>query len=290
MKYKPVLKWAGGKRSILNLIENRLEKLDTQNATFFDLFAGSGSVAFHVADMFDHIVINDTNEELYNLYTVIKDDPISLIGNLEKLKSSHSKDQYYEIREWDRSSEYKKIHKSDERAARTIYLNKTCYNGLYRVNSKGQFNVPIGRYENPKINDFKNIQTLSDILKLKFTICNSDFSHLKKHLKTGDVVYLDPPYDKENSSSFVSYTSKKFDVYDQERLKDFFDELTDMGVYACLSNSATEKIKDLYKEYIDDDSYITVQRNISSKGDSRIRAEEILIDNFNFIKEKAKCL
>lgn len=278
--YKPLLKWAGGKRSINDLIEKRILTLETESATFFDLFVGSAAVAFNLEKHFKKVVINDTNEEIVNVYEVVKFQPQKLIRLLQELKENHSSDQFYNIRAWDRETDYKINYSKLKRAARTIYLNKTCYNGLYRVNLKGQFNVPIGRYENPNINDFENINNVSSALKTKYQIFNSDFSHLRKFIKSGDVVYLDPPYDKENKTSFIEYTSKRFDVYDQERLADFFEDLTNMGVYVILSNSTTDKIKKLYKKYINGLSYIKAPRSIGASKKSRIQIDELLIDNF----------
>lgn len=282
---KPILKWAGGKRNIVNLIEERISILDTEESTLFDLFAGSASVAFHLNKRFKLVVINDTNEELYNLYNVIKKDHKNLINKLKYFKENHSKNQFYDVRAWDRTEEYKKKYSNTERAARTVYLNKTCFNGLYRVNSKGEFNVPMGKYKNPMINDFKNIENVSKFLKKDVVLKNHDFYLLKNMIKPGDVVYLDPPYDKENEGSFAEYTKNNFDIYDHERLKDFVDELTDRGVYVILSNSATEKIKKLYKNYLKKSSLIKVRRIVGFRLETRKKVDEILLDNFEKVNQ-----
>jgi len=284
---KPILKWAGGKRSIINKIENKINQVLSEEATLFDLFTGSGSVAFSLERSFNKIVINDTNEELINLYLNVKDHVGEIIKILEVLQEEHSKELFYKVRSWDREKNHQHKFSPVQLAARTIYLNRTCFNGLYRVNLKGQFNVPMGNYDNPRINDFENLNKVSDLLKSKkIDIKNSDFTHLKSSIKPGDIVYLDPPYDKETSSSFVEYTKKSFDRYDQERLKDFFDELTDKGVYVILSNSATDRIKELYQEYIDEDSYIKVNRSVGANANTRKKSTEILIDNFRKVCKK----
>jgi DNA adenine methylase len=283
---KPILKWAGGKRSIIDKIEHKIKEVVKKDSTFFDLFTGSGTVVFYLEKHFSKVVMNDANDELINLYDNVRSNVEAIIKLLEKLKKNHSKEQYYQVRAWDRKSDFRQDYSSFELAARTIYLNRTCFNGLYRVNSKGQFNVPMGRYKNPRINDFDNLRSVSKLLNSgKILIKNSDFTHLKKMIKAGDVVYLDPPYDKETDSSFVDYTNKSFDKYDQERLKDFFDELTLMGVYVILSNSATERIRDLYNEYINEDSYIEVNRSVGASSKTRIKAKEILIDNFRKVNQ-----
>jgi DNA adenine methylase len=281
---KPILKWAGGKRSIISLIEDKVLQLNTKQATFYDLFTGSGTVAFLLSKYFDKIVMNDTNEELINLYKVIKDKPEKLINQLDIFEKKHSKDFYYAVRLWDRDSNNKQLENPVKKAARTVYLNRTCFNGLYRVNSKGQFNVPMGKYKNPLINDSENIKLISELLNDKIKLENHDFSVIKNQLNPGDIVYLDPPYDKENMSSFTEYTKKRFDYYDQERLKKFFDELTEMGVYAVLSNSATKKVLSLYDNYISDGSIIKVRRSVGSKAKTRKKVNEVLIDNFDFVR------
>jgi DNA adenine methylase len=284
---KPLLKWAGGKRAIIPQIESLLKDINLEGKTFYDLFFGSGTVGFSLSDHFEKIIMNDTNYELYNLYNVVEKHPEELINLMTNFSKQHSKDFYYNIRAWDREDEFLNNYSEVERAARTLYLNRTCYNGLYRVNSKGQFNVPIGKYKNPKINDFENIRKISRLISEKIKFENHDFQIFSKIVEPGDVVYLDPPYDKNNNSSFTEYTRKRFDYYDQERLRDFVDDLTEKGVYVILSNAATSNIKRLYAEYITKDSFIKVRRSIGSKTTSRIPAEEVLINNFQKVKKNA---
>lgn len=280
---KPILKWAGGKTVILDAIEKKIDQIESKDSTFYDVFAGGISVSLRLHNKFKSVVINDKNEEIINVYQVVKNNYKKLIELLEVHKLNHSKAYFYKIREMDRDSSYDELNKI-QKAARTIYLNKTCYNGLYRVNSKGQFNVPIGRQTKLSIYDKENIQSLSDVLK-KFKIRNEDFSVVLKECKAGDVVYIDPPYDKLNKNSFIEYNEKKFDWYDQRRLKTEIDILTKRGVYVIASNSYTERIATLYKNYITEESIIKVKRSIGANERSREPVEEILIDNFDKVRK-----
>ena len=280
---KPALKWAGGKTAILNEIDKRISQINTKECILYDVFAGGASVPIKFHERFKSIVINDTNRELYNVYMTIKFEPESLMRLLTEHESHHNHDYYYKIREWDRLVDYTSVDRV-AKAARTIYLNKTCYNGLYRVNSKGYFNVPIGRQKRTKIFDKDNILELHKVIK-KFDIRNNDFSVVIKECKSGDVVYLDPPYDKINQNSFVGYNASRFDEFDQERLKREIDDLTARGVYVIASNSYTTRIAELYKDYIKEDDIIFVKRSIASKSISRKPIEEILIDNIDKVNE-----
>jgi DNA adenine methylase len=280
---KPVLKWAGGKASILHEIEKRLAKIDTSNATLFDIFVGGASVSLKFENKFNHVVINDKNKELKCVYDVIKSDSEALIKQLKEHSNRHSHDYYYDVRRQDRLEGYKD---KDEvfKAARTIYLNKTCYNGLFRVNRSGYFNVPMGRQKTLNIYDEENIRELSEIFN-KFDICNSDFYLVLKLCKAGDVVYIDPPYDKINASSFVQYNAIAFDEFDQKRLVDAIDELTERGVYVIASNSYTKNTSELYKDYMNEDSIIMVKRSIASNNLSRVPVKEILVDNIDKVNK-----
>ena len=282
---KPVLKWAGGKTVILKEIEKRLNNIETNHVCFYDVFAGGASVIIKFHNKFKKCVINDTNKELKHVYDSIKKNSIELISLLDRHAQNHSHDYFYKIRLMDREMIYETM--SDvEKAARTIYLNKTCYNGLYRVNSKGEFNVPLGRQKNISIYDAVNISELSKILQ-NVEILNKDFSVVLKECKAGDVVYIDPPYDKINNLSFVEYNVSRFDEFDQERLKREIDELTEKGVYVIASNSHTDNTAKLYKDYITENSIIKVKRSIASKNSSRQPVEEILIDNIEKVNKNA---
>jgi len=279
---KPVLKWAGGKTVILKEIDKRLSKIDTKNARFFDVFTGGGSVTIRFHDKFKNTIINDVNKELKFVFEAIKYNPFDLMILLDKHEINHTHDYYYEVRKLDRDLSYSGLD-NISKAARTIYLNKTCYNGLYRVNSKGQFNVPLGRQTRLNIYEKENLLNLHEAMK-NIEIRNQDFSVVIKECKPGDVVYMDPPYDKINEQSFIEYNVSRFDEFDQERLKKEIDELTRKGVYVIASNSFTDNTAKLYEDYITEESIIYVKRSIASKNASRVPIKEILIDNINKVR------
>lgn len=274
-----ILKWAGGKAKVLQEIEKRLDKIETKDSTFFDLFCGAGSVSFRFQDRFKKVIMNDINEDLINVFNCVKNDFKHIITLLQEHEKSHSHDYYYEVRGWDRLENYS-ILAAEDKAARMIYLNKTCYNGLYRVNSSGYFNVPLGRQSTLKLFDQNIMASVSNKLS-KIEILNKDYTVVLDKCKRGDVVYLDPPYDLINSSSFVGYNSKVFDKFDQERLLLDINKLTRRGVYVIASNALTDRIKALYNDYIKEDSIIYVGRSIGSNGKSRYKVPEILIDNID---------
>ena len=272
IEISPFLKWAGGKRQLLPEIKKYIP--DNIN-TYYEPFIGAGAVFLDLQP--SKAVINDINYELINCYKVIRDKPEELILELSKFKNTE--EDFYRIRNWDKEENYKK--RSDaEKAARTIYLNKTCFNGLYRVNSKGFFNVPYGKYKNPAFVNKENIDNLSKYLKsADITLLNKDFEEVLKDADKGDFVYFDPPYFPLNkTSSFTSYSKDGFTEKDQIRLKEKIDELTDNGVLCLVSNSCCDFIKDLYKKY--EIIEISAKRNINSEGSKRQPVKEVLIKNF----------
>lgn len=282
---KPILKWAGGKSDLLPLIREKVLSIDKKDFSqqFFDVFGGGASVTLEFHRDFKMVYFNDTNSELIELYKVVKDKPKELMVILKFHQENHSKDYYYNIRSLDRDEKYNNLS-SLERSARMLYLNKTCYNGLYRVNLKGQFNVPIGRPMNRKIFEHDNLMNFHKAFQ-NVNITNDDYSLVIKKAKTGDIVYLDPPYDKVNESSFIAYNGKLFDSFDQKRLASDVDDLTEKGVFVIFSNSNTENIRSLYKEYLSGNPYINARRKISSKSNGRILETEILGDNFLKVKK-----
>jgi len=281
---KTILKWAGGKKIIIQKIKERLEKINNkENVTFFDLFAGGGSVSFEFSSMFNKTILNDINKELINVFTVLKTNPNELLALLKEHENNHSKEYYYQIRALDRNADYDNL--SDLiKAARIIYLNKTCYNGLYRVNKNNQFNVPFGRYKNVKIYDENVFFEIHEKLK-RIIIKNEDFSKIVNECKAGDVVYFDPPYDKVNGNSFVDYNANGFNTKDQERLAKAFQKLTKNGVYAILSNSITTRTEELYKDFINENSKIKVRRSISPNAKTINGVAEFLIDNIEQVNK-----
>ena len=270
---KPIVKWVGGKTQLLSEIKKLIP--ESYN-TYFEAFLGGGAVLFNIEPK--KAIINDFNDELINLYQVIKNNPHELIEDLKKHKNE--KDYFYCMRELDRNKEsYKKLS-NIERASRILYLNKTCYNGLYRVNSNGEFNSPFGTYKNPLICDEANILEISNYFnKNNIKILNDDFSIILKYVKANDFVYLDPPYyPLTKSASFTGYNANGFNEADQIRLKEFCDKLNKKGVKFLLSNSNTDFIKELYKEY--DIIIVKAKRYINSNGNDRNNCEEVLIKNY----------
>ena len=227
----PLVKWVGGKRQLmLDLLKN----MPTSFNRYFEPFIGGGALFFELQPY--NAYISDMNEELINLYCVVRDNVYELISDLSKHKIT--KEYYLKIRNLDRTNKYKKLT-NVQRASRFIYLNRTCFNGLYRVNSKGEFNVPFGNYKNPRIVDIDNLLSCSSLLK-NTEIKHADFSKVLEYAKKGDFVYFDPPYVPLNeTSSFTSYTKNGFDMDMQVKLKEVCDELNLKGVNFMLSNSDT---------------------------------------------------
>lgn len=278
---RPFLKWAGGKRQLLPVLRQYVPENFSSN-TYFEPFIGAGAFLFDLQPK--KAVINDANKELVNCYRVIRDNPEELLVITSEHQKKNSKEYFYELRELDRNSNFNDI--SDiERAARIIYLNKTCFNGLFRVNSQGQFNVPYGDHKNPIVADEVVIKAISNYLnKNKIKISNLDFEVSVSEAKKGDFIYFDPPYDPiSDSSSFTGYDLSGFGKNEQQRLKNVCDRLVKRDRKVLVSNSSTEFIKDLYsnKEYY---SIIEVEasRHINSVGSGRGRINELLIfSNYN---------
>ena len=270
---QPVLKWVGGKRQLLPEIE---KYIPSTYKAYYEPFVGGGAVLFHLQPK--TAVINDINSELINLYGIIKDDVEALITDLQRHRNES--DYFYEIRELDRNKEeYGKL--SDvERASRVIYLNKTCYNGLFRVNRAGEFNSPFGSYKNPNIVNEITLRAVSNYFnKSDIRFENTDFVQALEGIKKGSFVYFDPPYDPISSSaSFTGYDKGGFDRAEQQRLKELCDSLNKKGVKFLLSNSSTDFIRDLYKDYRIE--IIKAKRAINSKGDSRGEIDEVLVRNY----------
>jgi len=269
----PFVKWVGGKRQLLNEIEKHIPE---RFSRYYEPFIGGGAVLFHVQPRI--AVINDSNEELVNLYNIIKETPEELIKDLKKHRNEEK--YFYKVRGIDREKE-KYLKLSDiERASRIIFLNKTCYNGLFRVNSSGEFNSPFGRYKNPNIINAIKLRAVSSYLsKNNIKILNTDYEKSLSNIRKGAFVYFDPPYDPiSNSSNFTGYTKNGFDKTEQERLKKVCDRLNNRKVKFLLSNSSTEFIRDLYKDY--PIFPIKAKRSINSKGGGRGAITEILVKNY----------
>lgn len=276
---KPFIKWAGGKRQLLPQIHKYLPKGGVKN--FYEPFVGGGAVFLSM--QFQHTIINDFNGELTNTYAVVRDDVDGLIELLQFHKEHDSKDYYYKIRSWDRNG-ILDGKSAVEKAARFIYLNKTGFNGLFRVNSQNQINVPYGRYKNPAIVNAEVLHAVSVYLnKADVKIFNGDYATIIKNAKAGDFVYLDPPYApvSDDKESFVGYTLTGFGYDEQVRLRDEFNELTARGVHAMLSNSKVPAIDHLYKNYADTTITVKASRAINSNASDRGQVDEVLIMNYD---------
>lgn len=279
---KPFLKWAGGKRQLHSLILPIVKRYLSSKNTYYEPFIGAGSVFLELEHC--HANINDSNQDLMICYEVIKNNPDELISKLNEYKISHSKDIYYRIRSLDRNEEVFNCMTPVEKAARVIYLNKTCFNGLYRVNKKGQFNTPIGSHKNPSIFDADNIKSISRYLNdSNIIIQNTDFVNAVRNAKSGDFIYFDPPYDYE-TKGFSDYQKEGFSEIDLIRLKKTCDRLIEIGCHVLISNHATKRVLDLFSdnnyELINlnyDINLVEVKRYIGSKVDYRKKAQEVLI-------------
>lgn len=266
----PIVKWVGGKRQLMfELLKNMPENYNR----YFEPFIGGGALFFELQP--DNAYISDMNEELINLYKVVRDNVEELITDLQK--HDISKEYFMEIRNIDRTEEYKNWS-NIQKASRFIYLNRTCFNGMYRVNSKGQFNVPFGHYKNPRIVDENNLINCSNLLQ-RTEIKHADFSDILKKVKKGDFVYFDPPYVPLNeTSSFTSYTKDGFDLDMQLSLRDVCDELDSMGVKFLLSNSDTQFVNELYENY--NIKKVFASRQINANADGRGKITEVLVRNY----------
>lgn len=270
----PFLKWVGGKRQILPAIFKHFPK-DIKTYKYIEPFIGGGAVLFKLQP--ENAIINDFNPELINVYNVIKNSPDELIEDLKKHKNDV--DYFYELRGIDRSSDFKKLDPI-QKASRIIYLNKTCFNGLYRVNSSGEFNVPFGKYKNPNIINEQTIQAVHNYLNnYNIQILNEDYEDTLTSLGSESFVYLDPPYHPiSQSSSFTGYVQGGWNEVDQIRLRKVCDKLNEKGVKFLQSNSSTEFIKEQYKAY--NISTVKATRAINSDGSNRGEIDEVLIRNY----------
>lgn len=276
MQISPFIKWVGGKRQLLPEIEKRLPKKINK---YYEPFVGGGALFMFLQNK--ETIINDFSEELINVYIQIKEKPEELMKNLDEYEKQHEKSNeefYYKIREMDRSKDWDKADKSIK-AARLIYLNKSCYNGLYRVNKDGHFNVPCNKNKKVKTYDRGNIINLSEYLKNSgVKILQGDFEIACKDAKKGDFIFFDPPYDMLKNGSFENYTKDGFGVEGQKRLAHLFKELDKKGCYVMLTNHNTPLINELYKDYHID--VVSVKRMINSDAKNR-KGEETIIYNYD---------
>ena len=272
---QPFTNRTGGKRQLLEELRSYMPET---YGRYFGPFVGGGALFFDLAP--EQAVINDFNEELINAYRQIKNNPAELINLLIKHKENNSKDYYLALRSADRDGRISRMT-GVERAARILYMLRVDFNGLYRVNSKNQFNVPYGRYKNPKIVDVDLLYQISEYLNENdVEILQTDFAEAVKDAETGDFVYFDPPYIPLNeTSSFTSYTHEGFSYEEQVRLRDTFKELTERGVYAMLSNSSSPLVEELYKDF--NIYFVEAQRTNGAKSSSRGKISEIIVTNYD---------
>ena len=275
IKGKPFVKWAGGKRQIIDKLK---KYAPSEYNTYYEPFVGGGALLFELSPK--KAVINDYNEELMNVFTCIKDDVLfnKMCTELNHHEKNHSEEYYYEIRNKDRDKIKFKKMANYKRAARTIYLNKACFNGLYRVNSKNEFNVPFNQKNKVNTYDGQNLGIVHSYLNIyDIKIMNTDFEESVKTAKKGDFIYFDPPYDSE-TQTFNSYTENGFGKEEQIRLAKVFKELADRGCYVMLSNHNTSLIQELYKDYYI--HKIEAKRSINANGKKRGKVEEVIITNY----------
>lgn len=270
----PFVKWVGGKRQIMPSIV-KLMPTNIHDYKYFEPFIGGGAVLFHLQPK--NGIINDSNEELINVYEVIKNNLNDLIVDLKTHKNTA--DYFYEIRALDRDEGFKGLSKI-KRASRVLYLNKTCYNGLYRVNNAGEFNAPFGRYKNPNIVNEPTLKAVSNYLNSnEIEILSGDYSEVLKFADKNSFIYLDPPYHPiSESSNFTGYIQGGFNIYDQIELRDACDELNKKGIKFLLSNSASPFVLDQYKDY--NINIVKAKRAINSNGSKRGNIDEVLIRNY----------
>lgn len=275
IKGKPFVKWAGGKRQIIDKLKKYVpDEFDT----YYEPFIGGGALLFELSPK--KAVINDSNEELMNVYECLCDEEKfkKMCSVLNHYETEHSEAFYYDIRNKDRNKNSYNRLSCYTKAARTIYLNKACFNGLYRVNSKNEFNVPFGKKLKVNTYDGGNLITVSNYLTMNdIKILCVDFEDAVKSAKKGDFVYFDPPYDSD-TSTFNSYTEDGFGKEEQRRLAKVFKELDAKGVYVMLSNHNTSLVNELYKDY--HIHLIEANRSINANGKKRGKVEEVIITNY----------
>ena len=275
---KPVIKWVGGKTQLLKELKEIIIPVLKEDSYYYEPFCGGAALALDLEHK--NTILNDLNSELINMYKVIRDNSEELISELKRFQNSHNAEFYYHIRNLDRTDALSKM--SDVmKAARTIYLNKTCFNGLYRVNSKGQFNSPIGRTSSGKTPDIVQedlIREMSEFLKT-VQFHNGDYKDCVATAKNGDVVFFDPPYDQDESilsEGFVGYQKEGWTRKDLEELKQLCDELSIRGVKVVLTNNDTEFVRKLFTGY--NFREVEVKRSINRDGNKR-KGKELIIYN-----------
>ena len=276
LEAKPFVKWAGGKRQ---LIEQLVQNLPEEFNNYYEPFLGGGALFFKLSLLgkIKHAYLNDVSAPLVLAYKTIKEKPTELIAELGNGKYKNDKETFLRIRAEQPTD-------SVRATARFIYLNKTAFNGLYRVNSSGGFNVPFGKYNNPKILDEENILAVSTALQKDELTC-VDFEMAVVSAKKGDLVYFDPPYHPvSKTANFTSYTKDSFTELDQARLAILIRKLTEKGCFVMLSNSYSPLILDLYKEF--GVNVVNATRMINCKAEGRGKVKEVIVTNYDLLADR----
>lgn len=262
----PFVKWAGGKRK---LIDNIIDAAPISFERYLEPFLGGGAVALALGH--HSMLLNDANEELMNIYSIVRNDLKALITLLDEHQRKHSEQYFYTVR-----AQKPATLSEVEQAARFIYLNKTCFNGLYRVNRQGDFNAPFGKYVNPTLYNLGQIRAASRVLRNAELYAMDYQAFLKLYARSGDFIYLDPPYVPVSEySDFKRYTKEQFREKDQYALAQIYDDLVSLGAYPILSNSYSKLTLDLYAKHTIQVVY--AGRNINHKGTGRKAVPEILV-------------
>lgn len=265
---KPFVKWVGGKRSIINEL---VKRMPVNFNNYYEPFCGGGALFFEIYNMVKgKCFLSDMNADLIITYNVIKNNPKELIETLKIHKEKHCEEYYYKVREM------QDLQDRIQKSARFIYLMKTCFNGLWRVNKKGEFNVPIGSYKNPNICNESNVYAVHEVLQ-GVQITHQDFSKITP--QKGDFVYFDPPYQPIKPDSFTKYISGGFGEKDQERLRNFALELKNKGVFVMISNSNADLIFDLYSKDFTIET-VPAPRVVSCKASGRESVMETVVLGF----------
>jgi DNA adenine methylase len=270
----PVLKWVGGKRQLLGTLNPLLPS--KKITAYCEPFVGGGALLFKLQP--NIAFINDINDDLICVYSVIKNDVEALIAALQGFRNEA--DYFYAVRDWDRDKDKYSALSDVEKAARMLYLNKTCYNGLFRVNNAGEFNSPFGNYRNPNIVNAPTLRAVSSYLNsASIHLTSIDYAEVLKTLPKGTFVYLDPPYDPvSDTSNFTGYSKDGFTRDDQIRLRECCDDLAARGLQFMLSNSATDFIRKQYAAY-----HITIvqaKRAVNADSTKRGEVDEVVVRNY----------
>lgn len=269
----PVVKWVGGKRQLLPTLTPLLPERFT---TYCEPFLGGGAMLFWRQPQ--RAVVNDINRDLILMYEVIRDDVEALINALETHRNES--EHFYEVRDWDRNRDFYNALTNVQKAARIIYLNKTCYNGLFRVNNAGEFNTPFGNYKKPNIINAPTLRAVSNYFQKSETIFSCrDYAEVLAEIPRGSFVYLDPPYDPvSNTANFTGYSRGGFSREDQVRLRECCDDLNRRGIKFMLSNSSTDFIREQYAPY--NITIVQAKRAINSDAAGRGQVDEVVVRNY----------